>query len=239
MFSVIIPCYNAEKWIEECIQSVLDQDFHHYEIIVVDNESTDGTLDIVNRLADKHDFIVSSAPNIYPNCWDEARNLGFEIAKGKYLVTVCSDDVIAPYYLSNLDKFFEKVPQARVVQSYIEGIDNGAPMFMPYQGHTYATLEEFKEKALQGCPVTSPSVVFNRDLWDQGYIKTKPELYSGAADYDLYCRLAHMGIEIMCIAQSIGYKYRWHPEQATWDMVGSNYDKSIQDFWREMWKTDD
>jgi glycosyltransferase involved in cell wall biosynthesis len=236
--SVIIPCYNAEKWIEECLTSAINQTYKNKEILVVDNESTDDSLAIVKSIQVKHPKIkVLSAPNKYPNCWDEARLLGFGEATGDYLVTLGADDVLSLEYLDNLHKFFVKTPEALAVQSPIIGINNGARLFMPIQGFFYETLEQFKNMALQLCPVTSPSVVFNRELWDMGLIETLPEKYSGAADYDLYCRLADKGIFIHCIPYSIGYRYRWHKDQATWEMFGTDYDKKIQAYWGNQWKS--
>ena len=100
--SVIIPCYNSEEWIEECLLSVANQTYTNIEIIVVDNESTDTTLDIVNTIKENYDNItVSSAPNIYPYCWDEAREVGFSLATGDYYLTICSDDYLDTNFISN------------------------------------------------------------------------------------------------------------------------------------------
>jgi alpha-1,6-rhamnosyltransferase len=69
--SVIVPCYNAEKWIEECVASVANQKYDNFELIVVDNESTDNTVEVLKNLqASGLEFTLSSAPNIYPHCWD-------------------------------------------------------------------------------------------------------------------------------------------------------------------------
>ena len=72
----------------------------------------------------------------------------------------------------------------------------------------------------------------------QGLLKTKPELYSGAADYDLYCSLADNGIFIYPANKWLGYYYRWHPQQATWEMHKDsvNYDKLIQEYWSKKWQ---
>ena len=57
----------------------------------------------------------------------------------------------------------------------------------------YNDIQEFKNIAVSKCPVTSPTVFYKRELYDKGLIKTNPEKYSGAADYDLYCDLADQG----------------------------------------------
>ena len=237
--SVIVPCYNAEKWIEECVRSVFSQTYKNYELIVVDNESTDRSVEILKELrAEGLDFTLSSAPNLYALSWDEAREVAFGLAIGEWFVTVCADDVIDPNYLTNIDKVVKELgSECRAIQSYIIGIDNGdSPMFMPVQGHMYTSLEECKEKLLVSCPITSPSVVLHRSLWDEGYIKPRPELYSGACDYDLYCSLADKGVYIHPIPYALGYMYRWHKEQCTWDMQGTDYDKKVQEYWSNKWK---
>ena len=71
-------------------------------------------------------------------------------------------------------------------------------------------------------------------------LKTEPEKYSGAADYDLSCKLADNNVFIYPAPMWLGYFYRWHEGQATWEMHKLknkvNYDALIQDFWREKWK---
>ena len=76
--TIIIPCYNAEKWINECIWTVCDQDYKNLEVIFVDNESTDNSLQIAKEQAARLEtlethpnLVIASAKNIYPNCWDE------------------------------------------------------------------------------------------------------------------------------------------------------------------------
>ena len=71
----------------------------------------------------------------------------------------------------------------------------------------------------------------------KGLIKTNPEKYSGAADYDLYCDLADQGFFMLPVPSWLGYNYRWHDGQATWGMHKAkiNYDSLIQSHWREKW----
>ena len=93
-------------------------------------------------------------------------------------------------------------------------------------------------ESLTRCIVNSPSVVYNASLYHDGLLKTHPEKYGGAADYDLYCRLIDHNVFIYPSPVWLGFCYRWHSEQATWKVhkEGVNYDKMIQDYWREKWK---
>ena len=92
--SIIIPVYNAEQYLEACINSVLANNFKDYEIIVIDDGSKDGTGDLCDKLAEKHSNIcVFHTQN---QGLSAARNLGLDKAKGKFIGFVDADDVIAP-----------------------------------------------------------------------------------------------------------------------------------------------
>ena len=201
--------------------------------------STDNSLEIVDKLKKDYDnLIVSSAPNIYPNCWDEARGKGYELASGEYFFTLASDDHIEPFYVKNSMRYMLSDPnRIKAFQSSIRGIGPSGAYIGGDIEHIYNYIDEFKNMCLQLCPANSPTVVYKRDLYDQGELVTNPEKYGGAADYDLYCKLASEGIFIYPSNKWLGYYYRWHEEQATWNVrkEGIDYDKMIQDYWRKEW----
>ena len=235
--SVIIPCYNASLFIDETVLSVLNQTYGNIEIIAVDNESTDNTYEKLSKYCDKDNFILETAKNIYPFCWDEARQRGLEVCTGEYITTLCSDDLYDVDYIKKCVQIAEHLKDSfSIIQSPSRGIDIDGNEINRV-GHIYEGLQEFKNIAVSKCPVTSPTVFYKRKVYDDGLIKTDPEKYSGAADYDLYCRLADQGHYILPVPSWIGYNYRWHAEQATWGMHRSkiNYDSLIQSYWREKW----
>ena len=243
--SIIIPCYNSEKWIETCVKSALNQSYPNVEVIFVDNESEDKSVEVVEKIKeDCKDFgrtlIMSSAKNIYPFCWDEPRSEGFKLATGDYFLTMGSDDYIHTDFVSNCMQYIMHDPEKVLAfQSPIRGVQSDTGLNVGDIGHKYTSLQEFKTFCLTRCPVPTPTVIFNRKLYDEGLLETRPEQYSGAADYDLYCSLADNGVFIYPAPMWVGYYYRWHEDQATWNMhkQETNYDKKIQEFWAEKWKT--
>lgn len=237
--SIIIPCYNAEKWIKQCVISALAQTHSDTEVIVVDNESADGSYATVERLLDDNPRLtLEIAKNIYPHCWDEAREKGFSLATGKYFFTLASDDYLHPEYVENYLKYFNNgnvkvyalASAIRSVDS--NGVDKGSV------NHSYRSLKELRETLLSKCPINSPTVAYDRELYDGGHLVTNPDKFGGAADYDLYCSLVDKGYFIYPTDRWLGYYYRWHEGQATWQVhkEAVDYDKMIQEFWRDRWK---
>lgn len=98
--SVIIPVYNREKYIEECVSSVLEQYYQRFEIIIVDDGSTDRTVELCTRLTEKDARIRFFA--VEHLGVSAARNKAIEEAQGEYLFFVDSDDVIHPAVLGGL-----------------------------------------------------------------------------------------------------------------------------------------
>lgn len=94
MLSVIIPVYNTEKYLDKCLRSILDQDYKDYEIIAVNDGSTDGSLDILKQYANK-DSRVRVIDKINEG-QGVARNIAIKEANGEYICCIDSDDWIMP-----------------------------------------------------------------------------------------------------------------------------------------------
>lgn len=89
-FSVIIPNYNNEKWLEKCLSSVMSQTFQDFEVIFVDDMSTDGSLKLAKSLLRRHDDKVIENETRRLN--GGSRNVGILKAKGDYIICLDSDD---------------------------------------------------------------------------------------------------------------------------------------------------
>lgn len=104
--SVIVPVYNAEKYLRQCLDSIVNQTLGDIEIICVDDGSTDGSLSILKEYAEKDERIfILQQPNLRAGV---ARNNGLKIAKGKYLSFLDSDDF---FELDMLEKMYNKIEE--------------------------------------------------------------------------------------------------------------------------------
>jgi len=99
-FSIIVPVYNVEKYLSECVDSIINQDFDQYEIILVDDGSTDRSGLICDEYSSAHDNI--SVIHKVNGGLSDARNNGLEKSKGEYIIFIDGDDYIEP---GTLQKF--------------------------------------------------------------------------------------------------------------------------------------
>ena len=237
--TVIIPCYNSEKWIEECLLSALNQTYENKEVIFVDNESTDSSLQIARGIQQQYpNLIVDTAENIYKHSYQEPVEKALSFATGEYFTILGSDDYIAPEYLEKLVQILLSSDKIQALQTPIRGVEGKEKVYAGDLSHSYKSLAEFKNQLFVKCPVTTPSIVFKKSLYDTGIVRWNSEDYLGACDYDLYFNLADNNIFMYPYLQWIGYYYRWHEGQSTWGMhkEETNFDKKIKDYWRQKWK---
>jgi glycosyltransferase involved in cell wall biosynthesis len=112
LISVIIPAYNAGRYIEKLLESLFNQTFQDFEIIVAyDEKSTDDTLPVLSRIEKTHSLTIDSARD---SSSGYARNRGFHLAKGDFTIFVDADDEIFPDYLESLYHVFELHPELSV-----------------------------------------------------------------------------------------------------------------------------
>lgn len=106
LISVIVPCYNQAQYLEECLQSVLDQTYQNWECIIVNDGSPDNTEEIAQQWTAKDSrFIYLKKDN---GGLSSARNAGIEIARGEWILPLDADDKIGTQYLELAEKEFDK-----------------------------------------------------------------------------------------------------------------------------------
>jgi glycosyltransferase involved in cell wall biosynthesis len=107
--SIIIPCYNARLWVQEAVESCLNQTYPNVEVIVVDDGSTDGSLEVLRR------YLPRIRLETGPNCGgNSARNRGFALSRGEYIQYLDADDYLETDKIARQVRFLEET-QADVV----------------------------------------------------------------------------------------------------------------------------
>lgn len=104
-FSIIVPVYNTEKYVKECIDSILSQTCSDFELIVIDDGSSDRSVEIVEDAIKNYPYCKLVRRNHNGVCC--ARNYGIEVATGDYISFVDSDDILYPDYIESLSKAAE------------------------------------------------------------------------------------------------------------------------------------
>jgi len=117
--SVIIPVYNSSKYLEECINSVINQTYKNLEIIIINDDSTDNSLDIINSFNDKRIKLIDLPKN---GGVSNARNKGIEASTGDYICFLDSDDF---WSLKKIEKQVKFIKNKVFIYSDYEYYKNG------------------------------------------------------------------------------------------------------------------
>lgn len=105
-FSIIIPVYNSSKYIDRCLNSLINQEYKNFEVIAVDDGSTDNSLEILNTYSERD--IRLKVIHQKNGGQTRARKAGISYAKGNYIVCVDSDDYVTRDYLNNIYNIIQK-----------------------------------------------------------------------------------------------------------------------------------
>ena len=126
LVSIIMPVHNAERYLEEAIRSVMSQTYGNWELLVVNDNSSDTSMEIANRLA-AEDSRVKIYDNPTPTGYPATpRNMAVELAKGRYIAFLDSDDAWLPEKLEHQLPFFDEAENIGVVFSDYEKIDEAS-----------------------------------------------------------------------------------------------------------------
>jgi glycosyltransferase involved in cell wall biosynthesis len=235
--SVVIPVFNGEHFIGDAIQSALDQTFRDFEIIVVDDGSTDGTERIVRQFSGALSYHRQENSGV-----GAARNLGVALAKGEWIAFLDADDIWYPQKLSDQVDFTSTHPELSFVYCDMDVIDLHG--FLVQRGFLSAWLEQRRSKdswnlvcsAFGGQPFPYPStVLLKRELFLNagGFSPLFRRKYH--EDFDLFARLARR-TPLYFIPRSL-VKYRKGPKtKSDEDPSEENWPvllKSLSELWRE------
>jgi len=181
LVSVIIPTYNRGWIIKEAIDSVLAQDFIDFELIVVDDGSTDNTSEILDSYSDDITVLRQNNKGV-----SAARNRGLSEASGRFIAFLDSDDLWLSKKLSSQVDFFNSNPDALICQTEEIWVRNGVRA-NPKKRHKKPWGMIF-EPSLALCLVSPSAVMIRRSLFDE--IGVFDETLPACEDYDLWLRIS-------------------------------------------------
>jgi glycosyltransferase involved in cell wall biosynthesis len=198
--SVIIPTYNRAQWIGASIQSVLDQTYTDYEIIVVDDGSTDDTAEVIRAFTDRVRYFYQENGGSAA-----ARNRGLQEARGEYIAFLDSDDLFLPEKLHKQVEYLQHNPHIGMVYSAYTNIDHNHNELgiipAQYTGHIYRQM-------LFHCNIQTSSVMIRRQVIETvGLFDIALPM---AQDVDYWIRVARH-FEIGAITEPLAY-VRLHPD---------------------------
>mgnify|MGYP000992924305 CR=1 FL=1 len=201
--SVIVPTYNRSYCLRKCLDSILQQSFSDFELIVVDDGSEDDTPLLLESYREKATIVYQKNQGV--SC---ARNTGIALAKGIYLAFCDSDDLWVPQKLQKQMEFFQKHPESMVCYTDEIWIRNGKRV-NPCKHHEKVSGWIF-EKSLELCLVSPSSVMMHRCFFEQAgnFDETLP----ACEDYDLWLRASQI-FPFSFIPEYLIVKYGGHPDQ--------------------------
>ncbi|MEA5061259.1 MAG: glycosyltransferase family 2 protein [Erysipelotrichaceae bacterium] len=139
LVSIVMPLFNSEKYISSTIQSVISQTCRDWELIIVDDCSTDRSLELAKMFAkDESRIIIRTLPKNSGS--SAARNEGISVARGRYLVFLDSDDLLDSNFLEKQVSFIESKKCAVITAGYRRNTENSSTNFIPREKITYHTL---------------------------------------------------------------------------------------------------
>lgn len=215
--SVVTISYNQRTFLQECLDSVLAQDYPNLEYIVVDGGSTDGSAELLESYRPRLHRLVIEADDGQ----SDALNKGFALATGEVLTWLCSDDRLEPDALFHVGRAFAEnevdlvAGGCRVIDA--EGRTGwlhhcSLPLGTP-TALSFGDLLSFTGVWQRGTYFFQPEVFFSRALWQAAGAYVKPHLHF-AMDYDLFLRFAMAGARLLHIPRYLAAS-RQHADQKT------------------------
>lgn len=204
--SIIIPIYNVERYLDECIQSVLSQSYRDLEIILVDDVSPDNCSKMCDEYAlqDNRIKVVHRSEN---GGLSAARNSGLKIATGEYVFFLDSDDRLYPHSIASLVVLAGKYPGVDLVQGNIEiqgkhshysDVLNKQPEYIAYDGGTRTPI-------YTSCPVTAWNKMIRRSLLTDNNIMFAEGLLH---EDEMFRWDIHRLVKTVAIVKDFTYWYR-------------------------------
>ena len=195
-----MPTYNVVPWVEEAIQSVLNQTYRDFELLVVDDGSTDNTLDHVRSIQDDRIRIA-----VFPDNVGLAENLnrGLDLINTELVARMDGDDIAEPDWLETGINILDTHPEVGICSFGFQFFDAKTSLVRFPEHH-----EDSKAQMLFGCTVIVP--VFRKSVFTDNHLRYLTETFP-AEDYSLWAKAYRM-TQVYNVQRTL-FHYRTHPTQ--------------------------
>ncbi|MFA5173388.1 MAG: glycosyltransferase [Candidatus Paceibacterota bacterium] len=198
--SVLMSVYDGAKYLEESIKSIQNQTFSDFEFIIVNDASTDNSLEIIKNFSDPRIIILNNPKNLGLT---KSLNIGLKQASGEYIARLDADDLSFPERLEKQLSFMEKNEDFALVGSSAVLINEEGKIV----GKKNKPIEFFEIKfhSLLKNPFLHPSLFFKKEILAK--VGNYNENFSFAQDYELTSRLINLGYKVSNLSEPL-IKYR-------------------------------
>ena len=204
LISVVLPVYNGEKYLVEAIDSIREQTFKNFELLIIDDGSTDNSLAILKsyqRLDQRIQLIARENRNLATTLNDL-----IDLSQGEWIVRMDQDDISLPNRIERQLEWLEQTG-ADICGSWVELFGISHKYILKHS----QTDQSIKAELLFGAPFAHPSVIMRSALAKK---LRYDKIWEMAEDYDLWERAAHSGWK-MTNVQEVLLLYRQHAKQIT------------------------
>ena len=219
LVSVVIPVYNSERYLEECLDSVISQTYQNIEIIVIDDGSNDSSPDILKKYSDKVN--ITTQKN---NGLASALNLGINKMKGDWFKWFSPDDILYPHAIETLVNGAKNNPSNTIIYSNWEIIDEKGKKLRNFHESNYNDLSDFEYniRLLDGQQINVNTTLIPSYLLEKLRIKDLDDPV--AIDYDFFLRSALLCNSKFHLLLEPLIKYRIHSDQLSHKNISKTMD---------------
>ena len=190
--SIIMSVYNGGKYLRESIDSILNQTFNNFELILVDDKSTDNTKQIIETYKDRRIKVIENNKNIGLT---KSLNKAIKQSKGKYIARMDADDISHQDRLKEQYNFMEKSPDISIAGSFMNIINESGEIISINKIYTSFKVIKFV-LLFKNCILHSSIIARSKDLKKIGFYNEK---YKYTQDLDLYSRAINKNLKIAII----------------------------------------
>ena len=220
LVSIIIPVYNSEMYLEECLNSVLNQTYKNIEIIVIDDGSTDSSMEILKIFSNKINIISQKNSGLA-----SALNNGINKMKGNWFKWFSPDDVMYPDTIETLIVETKNHDSNTILYSNWEIIDENGKQLRKFHESNYNELPDFEYniRLLSGQQINVNTTLIPTSLFKKGCVFQKLD-DPVAIDYDFFLRSAILYDTKFHLLENSLIKYRIHSNQLSHTNISQTLD---------------